>query len=458
MQVPSLVVLFCFIKLLYAELPRVNMEFTVRERKIKLIEVMVVAIILAVTFIPRMMDIPVAADEYYWISRSDYLEEWIAMDSTAESWQLNNLTLSGPALPKYIIGVSRLLGGYDRAEMDRPENYTFHYEGEALVGAIPTDKLLFFSRAPMVVLSILIGVLIYCLFWFGINRFSALIWLILYICSPSTSSILLVAMSEAPLLFFSILSFIFIAKGQKKLNYRLHQIERSEKKDTVYGYYALAGISLGLAASSKIHAFLLFATFGLMLLYIIFIPKYPGALKTKITYLIRIFSLFSLSALFTFIILNPSIYTNPIKGVGWMFQYRMIDMTNLSQSYPELIAIPMFQRWIKILKDLLTTNASIHGGFGLYINSGLSILGLYLLLRSIIISIKHRKPLELLPSLMVYLSIMILAAFMSPLDWLRYFLFPLIGVMLLMAYSSAYLFEKVRSYFKKRARGVVSAC
>jgi len=309
----------------------------------------------------------------------------------------------------------------------------------------------------MVVLSILIGVLIYCLFWHETNRFSAVIWLILYIYSYSMSNILLVAMSEAPLLFFSVLSFIFIAKGQKKLNYLLLQTETSGKKETVYRYYALAGISLGLAAASKIHAFLLFATFGLMLLYIVFIPKYPGALKTKISYFIRIFSLFSLSALFIFIILNPSIYANPIKGVGWMFQYRMIDMARLSQSYPELIAIPLIQRWVKILQDLVTTNASIRGGLGLYVNSAFSILGIYLLIRSVITSIKHRLPLEVLPSLMVYLSIMILAAFMSPLDWSRYFLFPMIGVMLLITYSSAFLFEKVRAYVKKSAQSAVSA-
>ena len=61
--------------------------------------------------------------------------------------------------------------------------------------------------------------------------------------------------------------------------------------------------------------------------------------------------------------------------------------------------MPIFQRWLKILKDLVTTNASVRGGLGLYINSALSILGINLLIRSIITSIKRRMPLELLPSL-----------------------------------------------------------
>ena len=41
--------------------------------------------------------------------------------------------------------------------------------------------------------------------------------------------------------------------------------------------------------------------------------------------------------------------------------------------------MPIFQRWMKILKDLLTTNASVRGGLGLYINSALSLLGIILL-------------------------------------------------------------------------------
>ena len=47
------------------------------------------------------------------------------------------------------------------------------------------------------------------------------------------------------------------------------------------------------------------------------------------------------------------------------------------QQYPEFMAQPIFQRWMKILKDLVTTNASIRGGLGLYINSAFSILGIY---------------------------------------------------------------------------------
>ncbi len=140
-----------------------------------------------------------------------------------------------------------------------------------------------------------------------------------------------------------------------------------------------------------------------------------------------------------------------------MFQYRLGAMEWQVQHYPEFMAQPIFQRWMKILKDLLTTNASVRGVLGLYINTALSLLGIILLFRSIISSVKRRMPLEWMPVLLLFFSIAIVAAFMTPLDWFRYYLFPIIGIMLLMTYSTAFLFEKARSFVKKSARSNGSA-
>jgi hypothetical protein len=140
-----------------------------------------------------------------------------------------------------------------------------------------------------------------------------------------------------------------------------------------------------------------------------------------------------------------------------MFQYRLGAMEWQVQQYPEFMALSIFQRWVKILKDLLTTNASIGGEFGLYVNSAFSLLGIVLLFRSIISSIKRRMPLEWMPSILLYFSIAIVAAFMTPLDWFRYYLFPIIGIMLLIPYSITFLCEQLRTFVKKSARKDSSA-
>ena len=125
-------------------------------------------------------------------------------------------------------------------------------------------------------------------------------------------------------------------------------------------------------------------------------------------------------------------------------RFRLREMAVQAQDYTGISSLPLVQRWLKILSDLLTTNASIRGCSAMYFNSAFGLLGFILLLRSTVMSIKYRMPLELMPSMMAYVSIMIVAAFMSPLEWLRYFLFPIFGLMLLISYGVAFWVEKIR--------------
>jgi len=427
-------------------------------RKISPFEIAFIFFALSLLFFTRMPNVPLEEDEIYYIAASPQLEEWVNLETDAESWQINYWTLSAPALPKYIIAIGRLLGGYQRDELLILYDNTISYQENVLAGNVPSDKLLMASRAPMVILAVLTGLLIYILLLKGIGRFAAIIWLALFASNPSLDRILLPAMSEPPMLFFSALAFILIFMGLKRLHYFLEQGADNAKMARIYLSFIVAGLSLGLAAASKINAFMLLIPFGILLIYSIFVPYSSVPVKLKIAYLIRIFGICSLSALIIFIILNPSLYLNPIRGLGWMFQFRINAMEWQIPRNPQFISIPIIQRWIKILQDLITTNASIRGSLGLYINSGLALFGLTLLIHSVVTSIKRRLPLELLPSIMVYFSIMIIAAFMSPLDWLRYFLFPIIGLMLLISYSAAFLMEKVRSLaLKKNQRSRVDS-
>ena len=421
-------------------------------RKIFPFEIAFIFFALSLLFFTRMPNVPLEEDEIYYIAASPQLEEWVNLETDAESWQINYWTLSAPALPKYIIAIGRLLGGYQRDELLILYDNTISYQQNVLAGNVPSDKLLMASRAPMVILAVLTGLLIYILLLKGIGRFAAIIWLALFASNPSLDRILLPAMSEPPMLFFSVLAFILIFMGLKRLHYFLEQGADNAKMARIYLSFFVAGLSLGLAAASKINAFMLLIPFGILLIYSIFVPYSPVQVKLKIAYLIRIFGICSLSALIIFIILNPSLYLNPIRGLGWMFQFRINAMEWQIPRNPQFISIPIIQRWIKILQDLVTTNASIRGSLGLYINSGLALFGLTLLIHSVVTSIKRRLPLELLPSIMVYFSIMIIAAFMSPLDWLRYFLFPIIGLMLLNSYSAAFLMEKVLLFAMKKSQ------
>ena len=98
----------------------------------------------------------------------------------------------------------------------------------------------------------------------------------------------------------------------------------------------------------------------------------------------------------------------------------------------------------------MTSNASIRGNFGLYINTILALLGSILIVRAIVNAISKRMPFDLICTTLLYFSIMVISAFMSPLDWLRYFLYPIFAVTLILSFSTNYLFEKIKQVITKR--------
>jgi hypothetical protein len=272
--------------------------------KMAMTEITVVLMVLMFAFFNKMVTNPFYTDESYWISTSAFFEDWITLDTKKDSWQINFMTLAGPNLPKYFIAVSRLAGGFQPKDLNRTYNYTANNAENGAEGRIPSNDLLLISRIPMAILSVLTGFLMYVLLRKLLNRAFAIVWLIFYIQNLALMQILPMAMSEAPLLFFSFLSLIFILLGQKYWVSFHQNGQLSGDKNKYYSCFASAGVSAGLAASSKIHAFLFVITFGIILFFIIFNLTCNLTRKQKISYLIRIFCLFVFSSLLVFIIIT----------------------------------------------------------------------------------------------------------------------------------------------------------
>ncbi len=209
-------------------------------------------------------------------------------------------------------------------------------------------------------------------------------------------------MSEAPLLFFSLLSLLSIYFGQKySVSFHQNRQLRAEK-NKFYICFAFAGVSAGLAAASKIHAFSFVITFGIILFFIIFNLTSNLTRKQKISSLIRIFSLFIFSSLLVFIILNPFLYSNPFYGIGNMFRQRIYQIGFQSKQYPWLSSQPLFQRSWSILYKLLTVFASFRGSTGLFLNIILLILGFFLTIGNLFRYIKVHIPFDLISLTLLY--------------------------------------------------------
>lgn len=416
---------------------------------IQKIELIIVLIILNLSFLPKMITNPINTDESYWISTSSYFEDWISFDTKAESWQLNFMTLSGPNLPKYLIAIGRLLGGFGKNDLNKSYNYSNDYKTNEIEGRLPSLKLLIVSRVPMVTLSILLGLLMYIFLHHEINRFFAIVWLIFFVQNNALTQILLLAMSEAPLIFFSITALLFTFIGQKYWIAFLKNEKTKKFQRRVYLFFGLAGFSIGLAASSKIHAFLLLIPYGLLLFYLIFVPLSSLSKKEKYTHFIRIVFLSGFLAFLVFIFINPFLYENPITNIIWFFKYRINEMGIQAHQYTQLSSLPFLQRIYVILSKHLSEFASIRGKIGIYINAFLLVFGGILIFRDIVNTIKNRLYFNPISFIFLFFSLLVLSAFLSPLLWLRYFLFPIFIITLVDTITITFLINYLLKHIKK---------
>jgi hypothetical protein len=141
---------------------------------------------------------------------------------------------------------------------DPPNEWTF---GEEFLYSNDIDKILFRSRLPVVLLSILLGMFVYR--WaaelFGAE--SGLLALFLYVLSPN-----ILAHSRIVTMDLGLTCFVFL------FCYYLWKCSRRRTISTVL----LAGLCLGLALATKFSAVILLPVFGVVLALIPFLTRRQG--------------------------------------------------------------------------------------------------------------------------------------------------------------------------------------
>lgn len=138
-------------------------------RIIRSLELILVASILTFAFCRNIQNVPFHPDESQWIATSFYFESLLNCDSALPVWTNydpsfsnqaqtvwveNYWTLTQPPLPRYIIAVGRLVGGYHVMDLNFPWQFNLEIEENEAFGAMPTQGLLWWSRLPMALLAV----------------------------------------------------------------------------------------------------------------------------------------------------------------------------------------------------------------------------------------------------------------------------------------------------------------
>lgn len=290
-------------------------------------------ILIGIFFLIGIEGVPFHPDESSLLYQSRDLEKlftdpsllvWVS-EHTGEVDQTYRLL--NPPIPKYLIGIGRILAGYDSQSVEVDWNWSATWDENADRGAIPERKLLLGSRLAItaVLLCTMVPLILIA------KKISGTKLAIVVVLIFGIHSLALLhgrrAMSEGPLIFGSTLAILGIMEAK--------------------GRPGLAGLGTAIAASSKLSAVALIPVGILAILW-----RRGGEVSTtRKPY--RQFLMFSAVTVFVTFILNPVLWSNPLAGIGGIWNSRVEFSARQRESIqavsPEQILETPAQRVVAII-------------------------------------------------------------------------------------------------------------
>ena len=388
-----------------------------KETRWNIIETIIILVVISFGYLRNLEQVKFHIDESFWIATSYMFEAYVKGEFWSDAWAESYQTVTNSPMPRYLIGISRFIGGYRVPDLNRPWNYERGVNFNERVGAMPSDDLLWWSRLPMAILAV---VSIWMGFWFVkkiAGRPAGYLWVIFSVASPFLLLQTRRAMGESSILFFVILAAIFCYLAVEQL------VTEEFIGWKVWLYLGLSAICTGLAGESKLN--------GLSMLgAIVFSIAVALGRRADLNRLAKLLQFIKLSAfiiiltIVTFWGTYPYLWPDLWGRTVHIFQNRAKEMSEQTISHPVDHIASLEQRLTIMPARILEDYSPFPFRGARYLNFFLTLLGLGLAAASAWNWVKGK---ENSPSALIFLLTAFAAsgpAFFTMLDWDRYYLFP----------------------------------
>ena len=291
------------------------------------VEILLVVCILALFYLPNLSTVEFHNDESQWIATSNVFETYIKLDFGSSLWNRSYWTLTQPPMVRYVIGLSRYLGGYHIPDLNTPWDFNRGVDFNTRQGAMPSNGLLWWSRLPMAILAIASLSIVFTLLLAAWGRFAGYIWLGLVAFNPYFLLQLRRAMGESCLLFFTVLGLYAVYKALNSAEENAGQSKRA-----VYLWLAVAGIASGLAGASKLNG--LANVLAPILTACVVALRSKSSAGGKLRSALGGGALAGICCVVVFVAVNPFLWPNPIGRTIQMFQHRVEEMSQQTVTHP----------------------------------------------------------------------------------------------------------------------------
>ena len=302
-------------------------------------------------FCARIPRVTFQPDESQWIATSTYLEVFLRGDYRPESWAENYWTLTQPPLTRYVIGVGRRLGGYGPSDLNGPWDWSTDGEENVARGNAPSLRLLWWSRLPMAILAVVSGLVLFRCAVAAAGRPAGYVFLILYASSSYLATTLGRAMAESVLLACISLAILAGERG-------LACWGSPKGWPRFLAWLGAVGALAGAAANAKLNGGAVVLT-GLALCALVGLR--PGAERPgrRAAAAATAGCLLLLVAALAFVLLNPYLYADPVGHALRMVQQRAAEMQLQRTKMPASMTSGWSMRLRVVLLRVLETYAGL---------------------------------------------------------------------------------------------------
>jgi len=411
-------------------------------------ELFAITLITGALFVSNLNSVPFHGDESTWIAFSDHYEDYLKGDFSQTSWPMDYWAATMPTMPFYFIGVGRQLGGYGVSDLNSNWNWGESPEVNKAKGQMPSPGLLWWSRLPMAVLGIL-GTPILFLFTAKLGgRLAGYIVVILHITNSYILTTLSRAMSESSLVFWTLIALVSCAFSVREWQ-KADRVEPTSAKTHWRALVGLVvvGIAAGLAGESKLNG-LTFVAVGVSVVGLIVIVL-PNQWKSKSRWVLTSIAVggLLLATGLTFLLVDPVFFHSPWRRIPDVFIERVQVFVDAATMDPASVVNGDFGR---VLYRVFGTYAALPLGQFWILSLFLALIGLLYVARQSWRLVQTERRLDTNALLLLAALFVAGPALLTPIDWDRYFILPVIFATIFIGIALGLLITSAIHWLRKR--------
>ena len=354
-------------------------------------------------------------DESHWIGASSSFEAYFAGRVLDPIWQAREDRYMTAPMTFYVVGAARRLGGWTPDALNKPYDFNRPYSLNLADGRVPVPGLLAWSRRGVTATAV-IGVYVsFVVFARAAGRPAAYVWLVLVLASPYLRDMLRRAMNEGVLLA----ALALVIWATFRLLAELDRPHAQWRQWTLAGWLVLAGGAAGLAAQTKLNGAI--AGFGVLAVIVMAAVRYPLSARRRAGYLVLGAVILAGSETAVYFASNPTLWPNPPREIVRVVRARRQLMTVQTMRAGDAVLRTMTDRSRVIPRRVFYDFALVPRAWS---STLLVLIGGLITIWQVRQWLIRQSDNHAIVALAVIGVVVSAPAFLTPLDWRRYYLLP----------------------------------